>query len=61
MVSALLYRKIDDVSILIDRRPNVVVLAPDGNERFIDLPDVHKPSLFLPERSSVGRPRPDAY
>lgn len=59
-VSALRYENIDDISILIHRPPQVVALTPDRNEHFIDVPNVSKPSLFLPQRSTIGRPELDA-
>ena len=54
-VSALGDQNIDHVPILIDGSPQVVALASDLYEQFIDVPDVAEPSLFSAQRSSIGR------
>jgi len=48
-------QNIDHVSILIDGPPMIEALALDGDEEFIDVPDVAEPSLFSPQSSSIGR------
>jgi hypothetical protein len=59
-VPAFRYQNINDVPILIHRPPQVVALAPDRDEHFIDVPDVPKPSLFPAQRSGIGWPKLDA-
>jgi len=39
-VAVLRYQNIDDVPILIHRPPQIVALASDQNECFIDVPDI---------------------
>jgi hypothetical protein len=46
MVSVLRYQNIDNISIPIHCSPQVVALASDRNECFIDVPDISEPSLF---------------
>ena len=53
-VSALHDQNIDDIPILIHCPPQVVALAPDRNEYFINVPDVPEPSLLVTQRSSIG-------
>ena len=48
-------QNIDHVSILIDGPPMIEALALDGDEEFIDVPDVAEPSLFSAQSSSIGR------
>lgn len=45
-VSALRYKDINNIPILIHRTPQVVALTSDLNEHFIDVPDIAEPSLF---------------
>jgi hypothetical protein len=59
-VSAFCYQNINEVPILIHRPPQVVALAMDCDEHFIDVPDVPKPPLFPGQRSGIGRPKLDA-
>jgi hypothetical protein len=47
-ISTLGDQNIDHISILIDGPPKIEVLALDGDEEFIDVPDVAEPSLFSP-------------
>ena len=47
-ISALGDQNIDHVSILIDGSPQIEVLALDGDEEFIDVPDIAEPALLLP-------------
>ena len=54
-ISTLGNQNIDHVPILIDCSPQVVALASDLYEQFIDVPDVAEPSLFSAQRSGVGR------
>ncbi len=54
-ISALGDHNIDYVPILIDCSPQVVTLASDFNEQFIDVPDVAEPSLFPPQISRIGQ------
>jgi hypothetical protein len=46
---------IDHVSILIDGPPKIEALTLDGDEEFIDVPDVAESSLFPTQSSGVGR------
>ncbi len=48
-------QNIDHVSILIDGTPKIEALTLDGDEEFIDVPDVAEPSLLPPQSSRVGR------
>ena len=59
-VSALGYQNIDDIPVLIHSPPQVVALASDRNENFIDVPDVSEPALFPAQRSRIGRSKLDA-
>ena len=45
LIAARLQQNIDDVSILIDRTPEVVLLAIDSDEQFVQIPDVAKATL----------------
>jgi hypothetical protein len=45
-VSSFRHENIHDVPILIHGPPQVVALAPDGDEHFIDVPDVPELPLF---------------
>ena len=54
-ISSASYKNIDYVSILIDCSPQVVALTLDGDEEFIDVPDVAEPPLPPPQISSIGR------
>ena len=47
-ISALGDQNIDYVSILIDGSPQIEVLALDGDEEFIDMPEIAEPALLLP-------------
>ena len=48
-------QNIDHVSILIDGSPEIEALTSDGDEEFIDVPDVAESSLFWTQSSGVGR------
>ena len=48
-------QNIDHVSILIDGPPKIEALTLDGDEEFIDVPDVAESSLFPTQSSGVGR------
>ncbi len=48
-------QNIDHVSILIDGPPKVEALILDGDEEFIDVPDVAESSPFPTQSSGVGR------
>ncbi len=54
-ISALGDQNIDHVSILIDGPPQIAALTLDGDEEFIDVPDVAESSLFPTESSGVRR------
>ena len=54
-ISSASHKDIDHVPILIDCSPQVVALASDLYEQFIDVPDVAEPSPFSAQRSSIGR------
>ena len=54
-ISALGDQNIDYVSILIDGSPQIEVLALDGDEEFIDMPEIAEPTLFLPQLACIGR------
>jgi len=43
------------VSILIDGPPQIAALTLDGDEEFIDVPNVAEPPLLPPQISSIGR------
>ena len=47
-ISTLGDHNIDHVSILIDGSPQIEVLTLDGDEEFIDVPDVAEPPLLPP-------------
>ena len=55
-ISTLGDQNIDHVSILIDGPPKIEALTLDGDEEFIDVPDVTESSLFPTQSSGVGRP-----
>jgi len=48
-------QNIDYVPILIHCPPQVVALAPDRNEQFIDVPGFSVPPLFATRRSGIGQ------
>ncbi len=54
-ISTLGNQNIDHVSILIDGPPKIEALTLDGDEEFIDVPDVAESSLFPTQSSGVGR------
>ncbi len=54
-ISTLGNQNIDHVSILIDGSPQIAALTLDGDEEFIDVPDVAESSLFPTQSSGVGR------
>ncbi len=54
-ISTLGNQNIDHVSILIDGPPKIEVLTLDGDEEFIDVPDVAESSPFPTQSSGVGR------
>ena len=54
-ISTLGDQNIDHVSILIDGPPKIEALTLDGDEEFIDVPDVTESSLFPTQSSGVGR------
>jgi len=54
-ISTLGNQNIDHVSILIDGTPKIEALTLDGDEEFIDVPDVAESSLFPTESSGVRR------
>ena len=54
-ISTLGNQNIDHVSILIDGSPKIEALTLDGDEEFIDVPDVAESSLFPTQSSGVGR------
>ncbi len=55
-ISTLGNQNIDHVSILIDGTPKIEALTLDGDEEFIDVPDVAESSLFPTQSSGVGGP-----
>ena len=55
MISPLGDQNIDHVSILIDGPPKIEALTLDGDEEFINVPDVAESSLFPTQSSGVGR------
>ena len=54
-ISTLGNQNIDHVSILIDGPPKIEALTLDGDEEFINVPDVAESSLFPTQSSGVGR------
>jgi hypothetical protein len=54
-ISSLGDQNIDHVSILIDGPPKIEALTLDGEEEFIDVPDVAESSLFPTQSSGVRR------
>ena len=54
-ISPLGDQNIDHVSILIDSPPQIEALTLDGDEEFIDVPDVAESFLFPTQCSGVGR------
>ncbi len=54
-ISTLGNQNIDHVSILIEGPPQIEALTLDGDEEFIDVPDVVESSLFPTQSSGVGR------
>ena len=54
-ISTLGDQNIDHVSILIDGPPKIEALTLNGDEEFIDVPDVTESSLFPTQSSGVGR------
>jgi hypothetical protein len=54
-ISTLGDQNIDYVSILIDGPPKVKALTLDGDEEFIDVPDITESSLFPTQSSGIGR------
>jgi len=54
-ISAFGDQNIDHVSILIDGPPQIEASTLDGDEEFIDVPDVAESSLFPTQSSGVGR------
>ena len=53
-ISTLGNQNIDHVSILIDGAPKIEALTTDGDEEFIDVPDVAESALFPTQSSGVG-------
>ena len=53
-ISTLGDQNIDHVSILIDGPPKIEALTLDGDEEFIDVPDVTESSLFPTQSSGIG-------
>ena len=65
-ISPLGDQNIDHVPILIDGAPQVVTLTLDGDEEFIDVPNVAESSLFSTKISGVAgakllTPVPDRF
>jgi len=54
-ISTLGNQNIDHVSILIDGPPKIEALSLEGDEEFIDVPDVAESSPFPTQSSGVGR------
>ncbi len=54
-ISTLGNQNIDHVSILIDSPPKIESLTLDGDEEFIDVPDVAESPPFPTQSSGVGR------
>jgi hypothetical protein len=54
-ISTLGDHNIDHVSILIDGPPKIEALTFDGDEEFIDVPDVAESSLFPTQSSGIGQ------
>ncbi len=54
-ISPLGNQNIDHVSMLIDGPPKIEALTLDGDEGFIEVPDVAQSSLFSKQSSGVGR------
>jgi len=54
-ISTLGNQNIDHVSILIDGPPKIEALTLEGDEEFIQVPDVAQSSLFVPQSSRIGR------
>ncbi len=54
-ISRLGDHNIDHLSILIDGSPKIEALTLDGDEEFIEVPDVAEPPLLSPQNSGVGR------
>jgi hypothetical protein len=54
-ISTLSDQNIDHVSILIDGPPKIEALTLDGDEEFIDVPDVAESPLFPTHSAGIGR------
>ncbi len=54
-ISTLGDQNIDHVSILIDGSPKIAALTLDGDEEFIDVPDVAESALFPTQSAGIGR------
>ena len=65
-ISFLGNQNIDNVSVLIDSSPQVIALASDFDEEFVNMPDIAQPPSFSPDRSGVlgtefCTPTPDRF
>jgi len=56
-IASTLHEDIDDVSILVDRAPEVVDLSVDRDEDLVDMPDVTEPAF--PALETLTKPRPN--
>ena len=56
MVAASPYQDVEYIAVLIDRPPQVMTLAVDGDEDFVEEPRIAWPFLAAAQGSSVGAP-----
>ena len=50
LIAARLQQNIDDITVLIDGTPKILLLAVDSDEEFVQIPSITEASLFLLRR-----------
>ena len=55
LIPTRLNQDVDHVSVLVDCSPEIVLLAVDCHEDFIQMPDIAKPTLLPLEFPRIGR------
>jgi hypothetical protein len=66
LIAPRLQQNIDDISVLIHRTPKIMLQPIDFHEDFVQIPNITKASLFLPQtpgivRSEFPAPSPDGF
>jgi hypothetical protein len=54
LIAARLQQDINDITILIDGTPKILLLAVDSDEEFVEMPGITEASLFLLKTSGIA-------